>query len=120
MHELSVAQNILEIVEEHVPSSGLSLVKNVKLKIGALAGIVPDSLEFCFNAIKEQTPMRNAVLVVEHIPFELECRTCGKVSTNDIGMFLCPECGSDETSMIAGNELLVTAIEVLDEKESTA
>ena len=119
MHELSIAQNIVEIIREHVPSNGLPLVKNVKLKIGELAGVVPDSLEFCFDAITEQTPMRNAVLVVEHIPFVVECRSCGRVSTNDIGTFLCAECGSDETRMVSGNELLVTAIEVLDEKEST-
>jgi hydrogenase nickel incorporation protein HypA/HybF len=120
MHELSIAQNIVEIIQEYVPSNGLPLVKNVKLKIGELAGVVPDSLEFCFDAITEQTPMRNAVLVVERVPFVVECRKCGMASTNDVGTFFCAVCGSDETRMISGNELLVTAIEVLDEKDFTA
>jgi len=120
MHELSIAQNIVEIIQEHVPSDGLHLVKNVKLKIGELAGVVPDSLEFCFDAITEQTPMRNAILVVERVPFVVECRKCGRVSTNDVGTLLCAECGSDETRMVSGNELLVTAIELLDEKEAAA
>jgi len=120
MHELSIAQNIVEIIQEHVPISGLPLVKNVKLKIGELAGVVPDSLEFCFDVITEQTPMRNAVLVVEHVPFVIECRKCGRVSTNDVGTFLCLACGSDETRMVSGNELMVMAIEVLDEKDMTA
>jgi hydrogenase nickel incorporation protein HypA/HybF len=120
MHELSIAQNIVEIIQEHVPRNGLPLVKNVKLKIGELAGVVPDSLEFCFDAITERTPMHNAVLVVEHVPFVVECRKCGKVSKNDVGTSLCAGCGSDETRMVSGNELLVMAIEVLDEKELTA
>ena len=117
MHELSIAQNIVEIIQDHVPSDGLRRVRNVKLKIGELAGVVPDSLEFCFDAITDQTPMRDAVLVVEHIPFVIECRTCGSASTNGAGIILCARCGSQETKMISGNELLVTAIEVLDEKE---
>jgi hydrogenase nickel incorporation protein HypA/HybF len=120
MHELSIAQNIVEIIQEHVPRNGLPLVKNVKLKIGELAGVVSDSLEFCFDAITDQTPMRNAVLVVEHVPFVIECRKCGRLSTNDVGTFLCAGCGSDETSMVSGNELLVMSIEVLDREESTA
>jgi len=120
MHELSIAQNIVEIIQVHAPSTGLPLVNNVKLEIGELAGVVPDSLEFCFEATTEQTAMRNAILVVEHVPFVVECRKCGRVSTNDVGTFLCGGCGSDETRMVSGNELLVTAIEVLDEKESTA
>ncbi len=120
MHELSIAENIVEIIQDHVPSSGLSRVRNVKLKIGELAGVVPDSLEFCFDAITDQTPMRDAVLVVEHVPFVIECHTCGLVSTNDVGIILCARCGSDETKMVSGNELLVMAIEMLDEKEATA
>ncbi len=120
MHELSIAQNIVEIIQEHVPSNGLSLVKNVKMKIGNLAGVVPDSLEFCFDAITDQTPMRNAVLVVEHVPFVVECGRCGKASTSEVGIILCAECGSDETRIVSGNELLVTAIELLDREESAA
>lgn len=120
MHELSVAQNIVEIIQEHVPSDGLRRVKNVSLKIGELAGVVPDSLEFCFDAITEQTPMRNAVLVIEHVPFAVECRKCGKVLTNSVGTLVCAGCGSDETRIASGNELLVTAIELLDERDLTA
>lgn len=120
MHELSIAQNIVEIVQEHVPSNALSLVKNVKLKIGDLAGVAPDSLAFCFDAITDRTAMSNAALVVEHIPFVVECRACGRISTNEVGTFLCAGCGSDETRMLSGNELFVTAIEVLDGTEPAA
>ena len=48
MHELSVAQNIVEIIQQHIPESELERVIAVRLKIGAAAGIVPDSLEFSF------------------------------------------------------------------------
>ena len=119
VHELSIAQNILDIIKEQVPSEGLPLIQKVKLKIGDLAGVVPDSLEFCFDAITRQTPMHNATLVIERIPFVVECNNCGSVHTNDVGTMLCAACGSDDTKMISGNELLVEGIELLDEKELT-
>ena len=46
MHELSVAQSIIEIIQQHVPASELERVAAVRLKIGAAAGVVPESLEF--------------------------------------------------------------------------
>ena len=48
MHELSVAQNIVEIIQQHVPESEWGRVAAVRLKVGAVAGIVPESLEFSF------------------------------------------------------------------------
>ena len=46
MHELSVAQSIVEIIQRHVPQSDWERVRVVRLKIGAAAGVVPESLEF--------------------------------------------------------------------------
>lgn len=119
MHELSIAQNIVDIVQQHLPKDGLSEIKSVKLKIGELAGVVPDSLEFCFSAITAGTSLQGAALEIERVPFLVKCNKCGKVSTNESGFFLCGFCGSVETTMISGNELQVTEIELIDEKEVT-
>jgi hydrogenase nickel incorporation protein HypA/HybF len=120
MHELSIAQNIVEIVQQHVPNHGEAKIKTVKLRIGELAGVIPDSLEFCFGAITAETSMQDVILEIERVPFVLECKKCGKVATNETGIFLCMVCGSDDTKMISGNELLVTEIELFDEKEVIA
>lgn len=116
MHELSIAQSIVDIVKGYVPDEGLARVKSVKLKIGAIAGVVPDSLEFCFDAITEETPLRDAVLEIENVPFVVKCKQCGLTSTNEGGIFLCMTCGSDDLTMISGNEMKVTEVELLDEK----
>jgi hydrogenase nickel incorporation protein HypA/HybF len=117
MHELSIAQNILEIVAEHIPAGTTSQVKSVRIKVGDGAGIVSDSLEFCFNAIIAETPMQGAVLEIEPVPFVVKCNSCGKISTNENGMFLCLFCGVNNVTMVSGNELQVSAIELFDEKE---
>jgi hydrogenase nickel incorporation protein HypA/HybF len=112
MHELSIAQNILDIVRESVPSAELPSVRCVKLRIGEFAGVVPDSLEFSFTVLTTDTPLRDARLHIEHVPFSVLCNACGKTFTNDIGFVLCPTCGGTDTRIISGTELQVVEIEI--------
>jgi hydrogenase nickel incorporation protein HypA/HybF len=112
MHELSIAQGILDIIREHVPDN--RPVKIVKLRIGELSGIVPDSLEFCFASITLETPLASARLDIEYLPFILFCSTCNKESRAEPGIAICPECGSSSTRIVSGTELQVVEIEVDD------
>ena len=79
------------------------------------AGVVPDSLEFSFQAITSGTEIENAKLVIEKIPFVLECNSCKKTSTNEIGIRICSHCGSTDTTVISGLEMQVVDIELNEE-----
>jgi hydrogenase nickel incorporation protein HypA/HybF len=114
MHELSIAQNILEIVNHYVPSEKFHEVKAVKLRIGAFAGVVAESLEFSFQVLTRNTPLQTSQLEITHIPFSLQCNACGKISTNDSGVSICGECGKADTRILSGTELDITEIELFD------
>ncbi len=114
MHELSIANNILDIVQQHVPAGQLSLVKSIRLKIGEQAGVVVDSLEFSFSALTTDSPLRSARLEVERIPFVVACNSCGESSASESGVVACPRCGSLETRIVSGTELRVAEIELLE------
>jgi len=114
MHELSIAQSILEIVEQHLPPGNDAAVRSVKLKVGDLAGIVSDSLEFCFSAITMGGPLEGARLDIEHVPITGECRDCGGRAPVRDHIFACPSCGSGNLAVVAGRELQVTEIELFD------
>jgi hydrogenase nickel incorporation protein HypA/HybF len=120
MHELSVAQSIVDIVKHSVPADELADVRIVRLKLGTFSGVVADSLDFCFMAISSETPLAKARLEIEHIPFVVRCNSCTKSFENDIGFVVCPECGGIETTVLSGRELQVTEIELENEKEKTA
>jgi hydrogenase nickel incorporation protein HypA/HybF len=119
MHELSLAQNILDIVRESVPKDELADVRVVRLKLGTFSGVVADSLDFCFSAISAETPLAKARLEFEHIPFEVLCHHCQKTFENDIGFVVCPECGGTDTVVLSGRELQLTEIELENEKDKT-
>ncbi len=119
MHELSIAQNIVEIVEQQVSPADRGVVKKVKMKIGEMAGIVSDSLEFCFSAITADTFLKDARLHIDQIPFTINCNTCGVAAASAVGVVVCPQCGGADTTIIGGTELQVTEIELADSLEGS-
>jgi len=112
MHELSVAQSIIEIIHQSVPEQEWNQVTAIRLKIGAVAGIVPDSLEFSFNAITAESALSNARLITEYVPFRVHCRTCDINSENEEGFAVCDKCGSTDIQILSGTELQIKEIEL--------
>lgn len=114
MHELSLAQSIVEIVQQYVPDSQRTAVESVRLKVGVQAGVVADSLEFCFSAITEHTDLEGARLDIERVPFSFACKACDANSTEENGILLCPSCGGNDVTILSGTELQVTEIQLHD------
>ncbi len=119
MHELSIAQSILEIVQQHLPADGTPSVRTVSMKVGELSGVVTESLEFCFQAITAGTPLEGARLAIERLPVRARCRACASVFPVEESVFRCGSCGSDDLEIISGRELQVTEIELADEGAPT-
>jgi hydrogenase nickel incorporation protein HypA/HybF len=117
MHELGIAQNILEIVKQSVPEEQAALVRWIRIRVGQLSGIVPDSLEFCFQAVAGETEMKEAGLVIEQVPTIFQCKKCAfRFQVNDLE-FLCPTCGTSDLEIISGRELEIVEIELEEESD---
>jgi hydrogenase nickel incorporation protein HypA/HybF len=112
MHELSIAQNIADIVQQYVPDD--QAVQWVKVEIGRLSGIVPESLEFCFSAVVSDTPLDGARLKIDLIPIRAACNRCNAEFEVESLAFACPGCGSADLHVISGTQLKVIEIEVAD------
>lgn len=108
MHELAITQSVVAAVRERL---GDAPVRAVTLEVGALSGVVPDSVRFCFDLCTEGTPLAGARLDVLEIPGRGNCRACGA----DVAMAdlfpLCP-CGSADLDVRAGQELRIKQVEV--------
>lgn len=108
MHELSIAESVVEAVLER---TGDRSVTTVRLRVGRLSGVVPDSLRFCFDLATAGTALDGAGLEIEELDGAAHCRDCGRdFSLSDL-ILLCP-CGSADVEVRAGRELLVTSVEV--------
>jgi hydrogenase nickel incorporation protein HypA/HybF len=119
MHELSIVTSIVETVTETLAaqpdSSRGSRVLEVRLRVGALASVIPESLEFCWGIVSEGTPLEGSRLVVNMLPVVVHCASCGQDATLEgVQSFRCPRCGEPCSDMRQGRELEIDSIEIED------
>lgn len=113
MHELSIAQSIVEAVDERATACNATRVKSVRLKIGEASGIVTDSLTFCFDMIASLEPkLANAQLVIETIPHRAHCRHCAHEFSVVNYIAQCPTCQQWSSDITSGTELQIIDMEI--------
>ncbi|HUB18954.1 MAG TPA: hydrogenase maturation nickel metallochaperone HypA [Acidobacteriaceae bacterium] len=121
MHELSIAAEIVDCVTESLAAYPNARVLEVRLKIGALAAIVEESLQFCYSLATEGTPLAGSKLVVLNVPITVDCTTCRReVALDSLQSFRCPGCGQPAGDVRRGRELEVEAIEIEEAEEAPA
>jgi hydrogenase nickel incorporation protein HypA/HybF len=120
MHELSIAASIVEAVTESASAYPGARVKEVRLRLGALASVVEDSLRFCWQLSTEETPLAGAELVIVAVPVVVHCEGCNADSQIDgVQSFRCAHCGELAGEIRQGRELEIESIEI-DEPEPAA
>jgi hydrogenase nickel incorporation protein HypA/HybF len=113
MHEMSLTEGVVKILEDQAQAHGFAKVKTVWLEIGALSNVEPESMEFCFGAVAKQSPVASeAVLQIVTIPGQAACLDCG--STVEIAQRYdpCPKCGGFGLKVIGGTEMKIKELEV--------
>ncbi|RJQ50712.1 MAG: hydrogenase maturation nickel metallochaperone HypA [Desulfobacteraceae bacterium] len=111
MHELSIAQRIVDIVSEEMSRNGLTRVDAVTLKVGDMAQILPDSLLFGFECLTDRTPLAGAKLIIVKIPARGSCKACVHEFDIDGWLLNCPRCQGTAIDILSGKELEIVEIE---------
>jgi hydrogenase nickel incorporation protein HypA/HybF len=122
MHELSIIASIVDTVTESVAAYKGARVVEVRLRVGALASVVEDSLQFCFGIATDGTPLEGSRLVVKTLPVVMHCAGCdADVELDGVQSFRCPRCGEPCFDLRQGRELEIEAIEIdeMNEVEET-
>jgi hydrogenase nickel incorporation protein HypA/HybF len=110
VHELSLCEAIAGVVKPYVDGRHVDVVR---VRIGALRQVVPESLSFCWTLVRDYEDMPDAELELELIIAEVQCRSCGQRSTiTSQWCLLCPRCESADVEVLRGNEFLVTSLDV--------
>jgi hydrogenase nickel incorporation protein HypA/HybF len=115
MHELSIAEAVVEIATRHAAGRR---VHRVELRVGHLRQVVPSALEFAFELLSSGTALEGAELMIHTVPARGTCRACGAETTMVSFPLQCSRCGGLDLERLSGEELLVDALE-LEEEMST-
>lgn len=108
MHELSLAEGVVAVAQRHAAGRRVTAVE---LRVGHLRQVVPSALTFAFELLSEGTELEGARLEIEEVPARGRCRGCIAESELEGFPLACPACGSLDVEVVAGEELLVVALE---------
>lgn len=117
MHETSIVQSLIELIEEQLARQRVARVTTVHLRIGPLSGVVSDALQFAFNACAPGTIIDGARLRIEETPLIALCQLCGPQRIESPQRLCCPVCTTPTTDITSGRELELASLEVLDHNE---
>jgi len=111
MHEMSIAVAMVEQVAEATGKEGSGPVSAVRLQLGELSGVVPDSLHFCFSLACAGTALDGAELLIDHVPGRARCLPCGaQWATGMPPQLCCPQCEGGTAELVSGRELRIVAL----------
>jgi hydrogenase nickel incorporation protein HypA/HybF len=112
VHELSIAQSLLDSVRSELAARGNPRVTRVGMRVGEISGVQPDALQFSFEVIVKGTELEQAVLDIERIPFTYRCAACRHEFPVVAFRVECPACGGEKGVAIGGDELQLAYLEV--------
>ena len=117
---MSIAISLLELAEAEAAQHACKRILRLKVEYGAMSGIMPEALKFCFNALLEGGPHQGAVLELVEIPVKLRCPACGAsfgAENKDMLLQCCPVCGAISGHNVEqGRELLLSHLEAEPDK----
>jgi hydrogenase nickel incorporation protein HypA/HybF len=107
MHEMSIAESILQIVEDAAAKQGFKRVTEVRLEIGVLSGVEPDALGFCLDVVLKDSVAEGARIEMELLPGQGYCIDCSATVPINALYDACIECGSYKVEATSGKEMRV-------------
>ena len=112
MHEMSLAEGVLQIIEDAAQAQSFRRVKGVWLEIGRLSSVEPEAMRFCFDAVTRGSLADGARLEIIEVPGEGQCLSCGQRVPLAAVYDPCPACGEYPVQPVAGTEMRVKELEV--------
>jgi hydrogenase nickel incorporation protein HypA/HybF len=113
MHELPVSKEIHNVLAQEAKKHN-ARIKAVKLRVGRISGLEPNSLAFFLEVLTKGTDMEGLKVECEVVDPLLVCNKCHKKFTVDDIIFICPHCGSMDCRTLAGGDLEIVTISLED------
>jgi hydrogenase nickel incorporation protein HypA/HybF len=112
MHEMSLCEGIVQVLEEQARIQSYHKVKTVRLEIGALAGVEIAAMEFGFDVVCRGTIAEGSRLEIVRVPGTAWCMSCAETVEIPARLEPCPKCGGFQLQVTGGEEMRIIELEV--------
>jgi len=112
MHEVGIIQNTLDLAVRSARASGATQIHQLRMRVGAMTGVVADALQFAFEVVRQDTMAANARLEVETVPVACWCARCQHEFPAADLVYQCPQCGQTSSELRRGLELELVSLEI--------
>ena len=112
MHEMALAESMLQIVQDHAAEAGARRVLTVRLELGQLAGVDPEAMRFCFDAVVRDSVAQGAQLIIDEVPGSAWCMACGTTVPLPDRTRPCPRCDGFQLQPTGGTLMRLKELEV--------
>ncbi len=112
MHELSLAEALVEQLTEVANREGAQKIVSIDLELGAMSGVEREPFEFSFPIVARGTIAEGAELRFDEVPLRVSCRACGESTGPEYPYVVCEACGSNDVEVVGGKDFKVKSMEV--------
>lgn len=112
MHEMSLADSLLRLALDAAKAQKAKRILIVRLEIGALAAVEPESLAFCFDVLKKGSLAEDARLEILRPLGRAYCPACAQEIEIARRHDPCPGCGGFRLEVRSGAEMKIKELEV--------
>lgn len=112
MHEMSLCEGVLQVLEEQAKTQGFQRVKTVWLEIGGLAGVEVEAMRFGFDVVVRNSLAEGACLEIIRVPGQAWCTTCAETVEITQRYDECPRCGGYQLQVTGGDQMRIKELEV--------
>lgn len=112
MHEVGIIQGAVSMAIETAKASGATQIHRLRLRVGAMSGVVPEALRFAFDVVSQGTIAQGAMLEIEEVPATCWCAACQREFASSDFLGECPGCQTVSSELRRGTELELGSVEV--------
>ena len=112
MHELAIMDSALKLALDQARENGAARIYTLRLRIGDLSGVVPEALQFAFEALASGTAAEGAELVIDRVTARFWCETCRREFEASDLFSECPECHRPSGDLRSGREMELASMEI--------
>ncbi|NNJ73310.1 MAG: hydrogenase maturation nickel metallochaperone HypA [Enterobacterales bacterium] len=113
MHEMSLCENLVEIVVNSANNEAVSRIERIYLEIGQLSCVEVDAMLFCFDVVAQGTIAAGAQLIIEQVPGQAKCHQCKTEFAVTSHYAICPSCEHHKFTVISGDQMQIKNMEVI-------